>query len=297
MISFARLTLASVCAAFALVACSGQNSAPKELTPPPAAVAEAPELDVPYVPTPEAVVKQMLALGRLQPGQYLIDLGCGDGRIVNMGLAATPGATGMGVDIDPERIAEAKAGAAAAGVADRADFRIQDLFDTDFSKADVLTMYLLPDVNLRLREKIITTMRPGARAVSHDFNMGEWSPDQTVEVEGDGSTVYLWVIPANIAGTWKVDGAGEMTITQTFQNFAGSGRDARGPYTIADGKMNGAEATFKIVRASGAAQTIKAKVEGDALLGQGLKAARTAAGKIGLAGDTPLAPAPAAPAP
>lgn len=155
------------------------------------AYAQTPDLDVPYVPTRQAVVDAMIELAGVKPGDIHYDLGCGDGRIVI--TAAKKGAIGTGVDIDPQRIQEANENARAAGVTDKVTFVEGNLFDMDFSKASVLTLYLLPDVNLKLKPKILSEMKPGSRVVSHAFHMGDWEPDEKIVVEG--STLYLWVVP------------------------------------------------------------------------------------------------------
>lgn len=149
-------------------------------------------LDVPYVPTPQNVVDGMLELADVKKGEVVYDLGCGDGRIV-ITAAKKFGATGIGVDLNPERIKEANANAVEANVEDKVKFYEGNLFDFDFSKSDVLTLYLLPDVNLTLKPKIQEEMKPGSRVVSHAFSMGDWEPDQEITV--DGRTVYLWIIP------------------------------------------------------------------------------------------------------
>jgi precorrin-6B methylase 2 len=153
---------------------------------------ERPSLDVPYVPTRPNVVSGMLKLANLKKGDVLYDLGCGDGRIV-VAAAKQYGVTAVGFDIDPERIAEANANAKNAGVSDRVKFVNANLFKTDLSKASVITMYLLPTVNMQLRPKILA-LKPGTRIVSHAFDMGDWKPDKTEQV--DGSTIYFWTVPA-----------------------------------------------------------------------------------------------------
>ena len=150
------------------------------------------DLDVPYVPTRQTVVNAMLKLANVQQSDVLFDLGCGDGRIV-VTAAKNFGTKGTGVDLDPVRIKEAKENAKAAEVTELVNFMEGDLFDIDFSKATVLTLYLLPSVNLKLRPKILKEMKPGSRIVSHDFDMGDWKPDQELQV--DGSTIYLWTVP------------------------------------------------------------------------------------------------------
>ena len=151
-----------------------------------------PALDVPYVPTPEPVVNAMLKLAQVKRGYVLYDLGSGDGRIV-IAAAKRYGVRGTGVDIDPRRIDEANANARKAGVAGRVRFVNQDLFAIDFSEATVVTLYLLPRINLQLRPKLLAELRPGTRIVSHGFDMGDWQPERVVEV--GSSTIYLWVVP------------------------------------------------------------------------------------------------------
>ena len=150
------------------------------------------DLDVPYVPTPQRVVDGMLALAEVGEDDVVYDLGCGDGRIV-ITAAKKYGASGIGVDLNPERISEANANAKEAEVEDRVTFHEGDLFDFDFSKASVLTLYLLPDVNLKLKPKILDEMKPGSRVVSHAFSMGDWEPDEQITV--DGKNIFLWTVP------------------------------------------------------------------------------------------------------
>ena len=148
-------------------------------------------LDVPYVPTPEAVVEGMMKLARVKRGDVLYDLGCGDGRVVI--AAAKLGARGVGIDLNPERISEAKHNATRAKVTKQVQFRVGDLFETDVSPASVVTLYLLPEVNQRLRPRLWQQLKVGTRVVSHDFDMGdEWPPEQTVRVEN--KTLYYWTI-------------------------------------------------------------------------------------------------------
>lgn len=158
----------------------------------PVAQAPTPRLDVPYVPTPQEVVDEMLKVANVKKEDMLYDLGCGDGRIV-ITAAQKFGTRGVGVDINPERIKESNENARKAGVTDRVKFIQQNLFDTDLSKATVITLYLLPDVNLKLRPKLLQ-LKPGTRIVSHAFDMGDWKPDKTVDV--NGRRVYYWVVPA-----------------------------------------------------------------------------------------------------
>jgi SAM-dependent methyltransferase len=152
------------------------------------------EPDVIYVPTPVPVVNEMLRLANVKPNDVVYDLGSGDGRIV-IAAAKERGARGIGIDINPERIQEANQNAEKAGVSDRVEFRQQDLFQADFSDATVVTLYLLPRLNVKLRPKLLKELKPGTRIVSHQFDMGDWPPQQVVEV--DGRTVYYWVVPEN----------------------------------------------------------------------------------------------------
>ena len=151
------------------------------------------KLDVPYVPTPQSVVDAMLSLAAVNKDDVVYDMGCGDGRIV-ITAAKKYGARGVGVDIDPDRIKEANANAKQAGVSDRVKFVEQDLFQTDFKGASVVTLYLLPDINLKLRPKLLSELKPGTRVVSHAFDMGDWKPDKTERVDGD-RTIYFWIVP------------------------------------------------------------------------------------------------------
>lgn len=194
-----------------ITGCTGQNYVvtPKEpvatatdqtqipdATIPPAKQVRA---DVPYVPTPQPVVDTMLSLAKVNANDVLYDLGSGDGRIV-ITAAQKFGTRGTGIDIDPERIREANAKAQSAGVANKVKFAQQNLFDADFSNATVVTLYLLPDVNKKLRPKLLSQLKPGTRIVSHDFDMGEWKPEKVVKVPGQGRehTVYYWTVPENI---------------------------------------------------------------------------------------------------
>lgn len=165
--------------------------AQKADAPPPPGLAPERSPDVIYVPTPQAVVEKMLQLAKVTARDVVYDLGCGDGRIV-IEAARRYGARGVGIDIDPERIAEARANARAAGVTHLVQFQQADLFESDFSNATVVTLYLLPSLNLKLRPKLWKELKPGTRVVSHDFDMGDWNPEQTVRI--DNRTVYFWTI-------------------------------------------------------------------------------------------------------
>lgn len=219
--------------------------------------------DVPYVPTPPHVVERMLQIAEVKPGNMVMDVGCGDGRMV-VAAADKFGARGLGVDINPERIAEANANARQAGVQDKVEFRVGDLFETDLSQADVLAIYLLTEVNLRLRPRILDTMKPGARVVSHAFNMAEWSPDHHETV--DGRNVYMWIVPAKVAGRWRIqDGArtADLVLDQKFQRFTGKATIDGRTVKVRNGQVRGDEISFVLEPRRGERQTYQGRVNGD----------------------------------
>ena len=196
----ARLLCASaVCAALAFAcesAVAKQPAAARSLL---LAQSESPQrpLDVPYIATTPEVVNEMLRLGQVDKDDMLYDLGCGDGRIV-IAAAKKYGARGVGVDIDPQRVREARANAAKEGVTDKVKFVQQDLFNTDLTGATVVTLYLLPKINLKLRPKLFRELKPGARVVSHNYDMGDWQPDDTITL--GKHKVYMWTIRENAQG-------------------------------------------------------------------------------------------------
>lgn len=220
------------------------------------------QLDVPYVPTPTEVVNKMLDLAEVGEGDYVIDLGSGDGRIA-IG-AAERGAKALGVDLNPERISEANENARRSSAKDRVEFKQADLFQTDFSKANVLTLYLLQSVNEKLRPRILE-MPAGTRVVSHAFNMDDWEPDQAVKV--DGRDVYYWVVPARVAGTWRVQNGGKtfsVTFDQQYQKLAGSAQIDGKQVPISEGSLSGDRISFSIGSGSDK-QTFEGRVEGGAI--------------------------------
>ena len=204
-----------------------------------------PRLDVPYVPTPQEVVDRMLQLGKIRTGEYHIDLGSGDGRIA-VTSAAKHGARSLGVDLNPVRIEEARANAKKANVSDRAIFEQKNLFETDIGKADVVTMYLLPSVNIELRPKVLRDMWPGTRIVSHAFDMGDWTPDHRESVIG--RTVYLWVVPARVEGRWTIEGSHQFTVTiqQKYQEIVGTAEIGGKSVPLRDASLSGAEIGFAV---------------------------------------------------
>ena len=192
--------------------------------------------DTPYVQTPQNVVDKMLEIAKVGREDYVIDLGSGDGRMV-ITAAGKHGARGFGVDLDPRLVALANRNAAKAGVADRAVFYQRDLHETDIGPASVLTIYLLPEVNLMIRTRILATLKPGSRVVAHDYDMGEWPPDFQMELAAPGKTVgisqrskiFYWVVPGRAAGRWRwplvLDGASqefELALNQYFQQLDGT---------------------------------------------------------------------------
>lgn len=151
--------------------------------------------DIGYIPTSQEVVEAMLTLAEVTCDDILYDLGSGDGRVV-IAAAQKFGTRGVGIDIDPERIREANENASQAGVIDRVEFRQQDLFESDFSEASVVIVYLLPHLNLRLRPELVSQLKPGTRVVSHDFDMGDWKPKKVMQIQTpEESTLYYWEIP------------------------------------------------------------------------------------------------------
>ena len=196
--------------------------------------------DVVWVPTPQALVETMLDMAKVTPQDYLIDLGSGDGRTVI--TAAKRGLRAHGIEYNPDMVELAKRNAASAGLADKATFAKADLFESDFSKAQVITMFLLPSINLRLRPTLLN-MRPGTRVVSNSFTMEDWQADQieTITECTSWCTAHLWIVPAKVAGTWQMP-QGTLTLNQTYQMVTGT----LGSTPISDGKLRGEEITFKV---------------------------------------------------
>ncbi len=211
-------------------------------------------LDVPYVPTPHEVVREMLEVARVDSTDLLYDLGSGDGRIV-VAAARDRGARGLGVDLNPERVTEGIRNARRAGVEDLTEFRQGDLFELDLSPASVITLYLLTDVNRRLRPQLFRQLRPGTRVVSHAFDMGDWEPDSTFYVPYNGAhaRVFYWVIPAWVEGPWLLtllSGASTpLHIDQQYQMLGGRTEGPR-PSTVT-GRMLGEEITLTLMRREG----------------------------------------------
>jgi len=199
--------------------------------------------DVVWVPTPDELVEKMLNLGNVTANDYLIDLGSGDGRTVIM--AAKRGARAHGIEYNPEMVELSKRNAASAGVGERATFAKEDLFESDFSKASVITMFLLPDINLRLRPRILD-LKPGTRIVSNSFTMGEWREDGSDSLDSEcvnWCTALLWIVPAKVAGTWKLP-QGELTLQQSYQFITGTLKKGNEVIPIANGRLKGDQILF-----------------------------------------------------
>ena len=190
-----------------------------------------PTEEVPFITSPDNVTLEMLSVAGVKRGDHVIDLGSGDGRIVIL-AAKRFEATGLGVEIDPSLVARSKTNARNAGVADKVEFREQDLFKTDLSQATVITMYLLQEVNIQLRPALLA-LKPGTRIVSHDWDMGDWAPDRTTVVpvpdkvvgREKSSKVHLWTVPARVEGLWCAGGllrGASMKLTQKYQTFEGT---------------------------------------------------------------------------
>jgi len=232
MLSFARGFLAVAGVMGAVVACAAT------------AHAQQPKLDVPYVPTPTAVVDRMLQLAKVQKDDYVIDLGSGDGRIA-IAAARDYGAKAFGVDIDPARISEARANARRADVENLVTFEQKNLFDTKIGEASVLTMYLLQAINMQLKPRILAEMRPGSRVVSHTFDLGDWKPDHSEMV--DNRQIYMWVVPKNMQGRWPVERNGEtvhVELEQRYQTITGSVVTPHGTTPLSEGRVIGERIEF-----------------------------------------------------
>jgi len=217
--------------------------------------------DVVWVPTPQELVDKMLDMAKVTPQDFVIDLGSGDGRTVI--TAAKRGARAKGIEYNPEMVALSQRNATAQNLGDRAAFVQADLFETDLSPATVITMFLLPDINLKLRPKILD-LKPGTRVVSNTFSMEEWEADETYRIPDCPSwcTALLWIVPAKVAGTWKTP-QGELVLTQRFQNVTGTlqSGSAGAPVSVT-GKLNGEEIAF-----SGGGVEYTGRVNGNTMSG------------------------------
>lgn len=217
--------------------------------------------DVVWVPTPQTLVNKLLDMTKLTPKDILYDLGSGDGRTVI--TAAKRGARAYGIEYNPDMVELSKRNAAKEGVSDKATFEKADIFESDFSEATVITLFLLPSLNMKLRPTLLN-MKPGTRVAANSFDMGDWKPDQTARVEGDcGSwcTAYLWIVPAKVEGAWKTAN-GELTLKQEFQVISGALRTGDKSLAISNGKLDGERIAFSV----GAVQ-YSGRVNGDSIEG------------------------------
>jgi hypothetical protein len=246
-----RMAGVTACVAWLGVAVSGQATQTQKPKPFEPTVGQAGK-DVVWVPTPQSLVDKMLDMAKVTPADFVMDLGSGDGRTVI--TAAKRGATAMGIEYNPDMVELSKRNAAAAGMTAKATFVKADLFETDLSKATVITMFLLPDINLRLRPKILE-LKPGTRIVSNSFTMDDWQADETATVTQDcpnWCTALFWLVPAKVGaavpevagqwkGTWQL-GSTPLTLTQKFQMLEGT----LGSSAISEGRMRGAEIRFNV---------------------------------------------------
>lgn len=207
--------------------------------------------DVQFVPTPMPVVDTMLGVARVTKDDRLYDLGSGDGRIV-ITAAKRYGTRGIGIDIDPQRITESRRNADTAGVTQLVEFRQADLFETDLRDATVVTLYLLPQLNVKLRPKLFAELRPGTRVVSHAFDMGDWPADSVIFV--GGRTVYFWVMPSNVHGTWTVtapaggaDRTYELRLEQKYQRVTGSATSGGRAVSVEGARVVGDSVMFTLI--------------------------------------------------
>ena len=202
--------------------------------------------DVVWVPTPQALVDRMLDMAKVTPRDFVMDLGSGDGRTVI--TAAKRGAKAVGIEYNPDMVTLSQKNAEKEGVSQRATFMKADLFETDFSKATVITMFLLPDINVKLRPRILR-LKPGTRVVSNTFTMADWQADETVNLsEAEGCTAswctaLLWIVPARVAGNYDIP-QGQLVLKQEFQMLSGTLRTANGPVTV-EGRVRGEAVSFK----------------------------------------------------
>ena len=217
--------------------------------------------DVVWVPTPQELVEKMLDMAKVTPQDFLMDLGSGDGRTVI--TAAKRGIRAHGIEYNPDMVELSKRNAAQAGVSDKATFAKADLFESDFSQAQVITMFLLPGINLKLRPKLLD-LKAGTRIVSNSFTMGEWEADEDATVGGDCDnwcTALLWIVPAKVQGTWKL-AQGELALKQEFQMISGSLKSGK-VVTPIKGKLKGDEIVF-----NAAGRQYTGRVNGNFMEGQ-----------------------------
>jgi len=201
--------------------------------------------DVVWVPTPQELVDKMMEIAKVTPDDFVIDLGSGDGRTVI--TAAKIGAKALGIEYNPDMVELSKENARKEGVTGRAEFIKADLYETDLSEATVITMFLLPEINLKLRPRLLD-LKPGTRIVSNTFTMGEWKADVEVTTEenwNSWNTAFLWIIPAKVGGIWKL-GNGELNLNQEYQYFSGTYSTGSRSFSLTDGKLEGDAISFTV---------------------------------------------------
>ena len=260
-----------------------------------------PGKDVIWAPTPDAMVDRMLRLAGLRPRDFVIDLGAGDGKIVI--AAAKAGARGLGIEYNPELVTLARQRAQAAGVAEHARFEKADIFESDFSRASIVTLYLLPRLNLRLRHRLLA-LTPGTRVVSHSFDMGDWRPDEVTNA--GGATAFLWLVPANFGGEWALrfplaDGSearGLLEVDQRFQQIGGAAVFRDFTASLRQPLLAGDRVRFALTDAEGQLREFDGRIAGRELIGtvtQGdarvpFRADRTDAAIPPIGGSEPVRP-------
>jgi len=223
--------------------------------------------DVIWVPTPPELVDRMLQMARITPNDFVIDLGSGDGRIA-IAAAKKFGARSMGVEFNPDMVALSNREAQRQGVTARVKFLKADIFETDFSQATIITMYLLPDINLKLRPRILD-QKPGTRVVSHQFNMGDWQPDETVDI--DNRLAHLWIVPAQAGGNWslRIDGGAQeqrLSLRQSYQSLSGQLNGAAAPLAVSDARLRGDQIRFAVTEGA-ARRDFSGRVRGNTMDG------------------------------
>ena len=237
--------------------------------------------DVHFVPTPHEVVAAMLKVAKVGGKDILYDLGSGDGRIV-IAAASKYGTRGTGIDLDPARIEESRRAARKAGVTKKVQFRQADLFETDLRDATVVTLYLLPTLNVRLRPKLFDELKPGSRIVSHAFDMGDWKPDSTFMAST--SAVFFWVMPANAGGDWTVTAPGgkeyALKLSQKFQRLEGQAERNGRKMPLSEARIRGDQVTLVIDDLEGPVRLV-GRVDGDKMTGTGGAKSRWSAQRTG----------------
>ncbi|HTT12984.1 MAG TPA: class I SAM-dependent methyltransferase [Burkholderiaceae bacterium] len=223
--------------------------------------------DVVWVPTPDELVDKMLRMAKTTAQDYVIDLGAGDGKIA-IAAAKSFGATALGVEYNPDMVKLANCMVQVEGVAGKAKIIHGDIFKEDFSKANVVTMYLLPELNLCVRHRVLA-MRPGTRVVSHQFTMGDWSADESAEF--DYRTAYLWIVPARVAGTWAIKDNGGLQATvalnQTYQKLTGEATQGSAKQPLVGAALRGDQLTFAFNDDKGVTRTFTGTVKGNQVSG------------------------------